>query len=994
MEINLHNINEEVQELYSKAKQEDQALLLLVASRIQFYDQTLQKYLESKHLQLQQSTLKNQELINLMMEINEQYREVATIFKETGEWILEKASIDLQVIGLKLISASKLVPTNYKKLVLNSINEIYDLAEALGGIYLRLGQNSLPTVSGHDDGKQSVADGACGGIVLEWAEQSDQQGTPTYPITSNLSVLGRQHNQKLELSKNYKPIPYSTISVSELDLVNTLGSLKTNVSHYVVIGDTCALTHALGIKKHKRFVEIVDPNYGNFFFRDIETAGIWLAILLQRYKISKFPSENIVFLQRHTDGLSIIENRFISNKMLEDVEIEFNSEAGYQKLLDHLHHHIAHIIQLSQPDKLFYHLIEALKYFHYCLMPEDNNQLNKFINDIVGNQSYDSVACEKFITKDYFHQLQALLTKQPEMEQNNIKASLIKITQQTSSRTLLSPAVYEALKDIKEKNQIITNQVYQFSTELTILRTLVYQNNLSESNEQFDENQKQILLEKINRLTIEIDILNNIKRKLRINNIDGKLIAGFYRKIDYSLDKAKLEMGLILGGKNTQCHLLIGKIKFLRQILSVLDAELVDHDRSGMDLYDKLKNKIAIKKRKILNDIRSVCDETESQIISNEDHQILLENLIKYFPNFLDLPQLGFGYVDHKYIELLNTSLDKEIIRKYSTEEMRVLDNLFQLLNANLLTSIQADLTKKIDYSSDTRIKKVYQDLLKGANELRKELIVSMNLDTDKLPVSHFIELARVIAPANISDDGHFTGNSYDFSSHVNIYRLPELIINTVTTIINDLKMANKNVAMLDELLKNLKTTYLFYQNENIGISDCLSKMYEDLNLDKDCSQNKINEQFIIESVNTKKIDEFKNENLTIQAGAKNSDVANDKSLKIKNLIMIINNEKFWRTKAHFSFSAAPNGVMKMRRVLKHMDANDNDNEPMILTKLEKIARNRTKPSIFQFCFFRGAFRDDTTKTLYKLVKKMQKGKNYDQEYSVLTQEFVKSSKK
>ena len=1002
MDINLNDIIDDIIALQQKTSEDIcKAFLVKSESELKQYDSDLQTFFLSLQRQLHKSLLK-EEKNNLIIQLREKYLVLSGFFKEMGLLFITKAhqlndsdyKSNLFKIGENLISVSKLVP-DYKKLIMVSSDEIYNFAKALGGVYLRFGQNSLPTVAGHDDGKKAEVDGVCGGMVLEWAQQSVAKGTPNYPITSNLLVLKRQRDQQKERAQQYNIVGKKT-SVCHLNLIEKLKTLQDHLPHYVVISNANVRgSHALGIRKQKNYVEIMDPNYGNFFFRDVESAGIWLAVLLQRYRIIyHFPAEKILFYHYRADCLPIMENQFISMKNLDAAVIQSHSDKGNIRLLQLFKTHISNIIY--QSNDVFYDFISAIKHFFYCLTTKDSQDLRELITCLENNGEYQDLF-NNFISQADFNALKTKLAKKTDAEFQQIKATFKKLIS-ISPRNLLPPSIITILDDIKKLNQRVMMEMHQLATELSSLK--------KDNPPNKDE---------IDKLNFKIEVLNKVRKKLRMNQIDSKLIAGFYGKISYSEIDAKRELNLLFGADITQPYpfkeldhwYLIGQIESLKNALSLLDENLKNRsDWIDETLYAKQHQLMVLKKHEKIAAIFNFCDEMRNKIVSNEDYNRLLDEIMKAIPNFLDFPESGVDYKYSDYLEILETNLETFIPPiKYSADEIEIMNNLFQLLDKSSPRSIQYALLGKA--RTEGEYQNIYQDLLQSANELRLLLIKSIDPDQEKLPISYFIDLVRKMTPT-IDDWGCNQTNEYDFSLHIKKLNLPQFIIALVSSIKEEEAAAgtNPNVLSLlfDDLIKKFNTSLKFYREGNIYLSDCLNQMLNDLAVNPSLPLDAINEQVIRDAITRQKLTIENDLRITaaphrpdpvvaaphrpdpvVAAGREEvNEASSENQKKLERIITIIQDEAFWKSKVHFSFSAAPKGVMEMRKALLQ-NTQDKDEA---LRSLAQIAENRTFKTAVPCCFFSRLFRAHTTSMLYKTIKQLEKNKVDHTVFSELTTQY------
>lgn len=250
---------------------------------------------------------------------------------------------------------AQLVPDIKKKVQDDRIGKhLYSVAKHIGCTYLASKQSTLATYGGkiNDNGLES-SNGICGGLVLEWARQSYADGTPHYPTFSSIESQRSQSTQH-DLKDTHLTLHghHRNQLIADMDLEKYIDDLdESNIYYISTHNGQNGGGHAYGIRKNSaNNIEIFDPNYGYFFFRDSKTASTWLATLFQLYQATNFPCKRITtYTYRPVDKTTRLENNIFPDKRLADYNvIKGQKENYYNKMLVEFETQVHYIRKLSK----------------------------------------------------------------------------------------------------------------------------------------------------------------------------------------------------------------------------------------------------------------------------------------------------------------------------------------------------------------------------------------------------------------------------------------------------------------------------------------------------------------------------------------------------------------------------------------------------------------------------------------------------------------------
>ena len=539
--IHLGVLDDRIKNLMKKQEPAHRGFLEYVRSEIKTIDQKSKAIFEKYQAELFHPELNDEHSDSIQEKFNQEYKIITMELTRIANDINEKSQViiadqsseiarSLKSVAEDIIKMTQLTP----KFVYNPSDKlIYSLCAALGGVSIKIGQDMLPTagVVESDLKKIDNTGGICGGMVLEWIDESVRFGTCRYPVTSTQEVLRKQDTQNHYKSKYFK-------ADSDFQLFETINFeskfnlLVENIPYLIIIlGKTGG--HGLGIRKHRDHIEIFDPNYGYFFFREIKNAATWMSILFQHLYSVNFPCENILFLKFQNEDLKVIpESTYPTSAMLDQVSVEPYSQLGYQKLIEYFRKHLNSLLR-GNKDKVIELILKALLTLNQHLYEADSHRLVNFVNSLINPEHEVSLKDQEFIfgCRKYYNYFKRIFTlKSNEGTRDKLLACKLELEKSYYRRLPIDPQILSTIENFDNAVKNCHQKMYDLSTILS------------------DEMRKKDKeMPYIKYLRNYIDVLNLKRRNLRRCKIASKLRASVHGVVDYTLEQAKADMDNTLG---------------------------------------------------------------------------------------------------------------------------------------------------------------------------------------------------------------------------------------------------------------------------------------------------------------------------------------------------------------------------------------------------------------------------------------------------------------
>jgi uncharacterized protein YoxC len=750
-QINLNDVSNCLISLKAEQTPAVSGLLEKIRSEVLRIDQHANDILKKYNKHLISLNEDENSFARIEEKLNSEYQsidhELETLVENIKQWYEEifdqkfkasKSSSDL--LSKLLLVCEDLLTMKNKRPTFNytwDMKNLYSLCSALGGFSIKLGQGMLPTGGFNEESSPTSGsnaklvtkiefEGICCGMVLEWGRQSVLYGTCLYPISSTCEVLNKQQDQKKINATTYFKDPQVYL-FAEIDFVEQFHGIADNVPYLVIMNEK-ASSHAIGIRKHKNHLEIFDPNYGYFFFRDIKSAATWISLLFQQYAASNFPCANITFSMYDAWNINNIpESKFPTATMLEQSCIQPYTEDGYKQLITGFKLHLIQMIDTDDTKKLIDLSLKAIMSINQHLCKVDSQRLVNIVTSLINPDQQASDEDRRFIFKNkklYLKLKEAVKTNNNEATMKVLKETIQKL-ENTYLRSL--PINQEVLATINKFETAVKDcnqRMYELATEMS------------------DETRKGKKQDhaKIRSLKNTIDILNLKRKNLRRNNIGSKLVASVFGALNYSLEQANADIDTqlfnALDTNQLQPHLAV-----IEMIDSVSDGltlckdqfkqrneKLDDYEPENLNIIDIRQHKINLIEQKLIKIANTQLNDLvwmRYRVVSENNLSTIHEEFIIKFGALLQCDAYG-------YMQWLNTALDSFNLNKYTFAQIHELRHMLQKVNVDSRISIMQPLLIAAEqYVADTALQEALHNLIKRVHKLTHDIIKAMD-QTDK----------------------------------------------------------------------------------------------------------------------------------------------------------------------------------------------------------------------------------------------------------------------
>lgn len=746
-------------------------------------------------------------LARKLYEIGKHVRKRAKEYSEDCHFILIR---ELNIIGNDLMIVSQSIPSFEQ----GYIQPLSSLCKSLGGIFIAIGQRSLPTAGAESDwdGNIEPSTGICAGMVIDWSKQVVENGTPHYPITSNIDVQICQEAQQKIITAHY--IAKGTSPTTTIDTANKLKLLERNYPYFISItNENKTEGHAIGIRKQSNFIEIFDPNYGYFFFSSIESASCWLNAVLRNYQSCGFPCDTIEFFRHKSTAAS--ESSFPSNYMLNSVAFLPHTKNGRIELIQTYNKHIEALIVNSSEEKVTPILLTAFSDMFSLLSFEDGEHIIKIIKACKENTPYNDDEMALLKAKIY----------SSDVFRKNIDVIMDSIEKLHTNRKAIPSDIRDAIQTVNLSSERLLSKINTLTAHLITARR--------------ENNDKIIKL-----LVVEIYLLKSKHRILIDENIPAKLLSTIERENtpQFTTQKALQRLQSLTSIPSaetvTALAILLGKIEYAKNALAHMDAQLRNCYHPTLDLNAEGQNKASVYKIKIIRDLYGKLEQFRDAILHhNNDTRSFESELAPYIGDIHHLPEYKAENDYTLIIEAINHKLSSEMPKKYSPSELAVLNRLYGLLSSQPGSILHALNSLKVDNAVESSMKDAIDNLINQANRIRLFLINAVDPGKDKeFEVSHFVKLVRELSPSSVDENGfNIPGTCHNFSHYIQLLLLPNGILVVIKNRIASMQQSKNTTAVdyLENLYKRFNILNNQYQDGKITITDYTNHVCNDLNLPK-----------------------------------------------------------------------------------------------------------------------------------------------------------------
>lgn len=1049
--INLKEILESIKTLIANASNADDKILLraLESNLIQFdkevdaiFRNDNREYFEYK-LANRPNPKRNASLKTAYDDLKKYLNQMHLLVSKHADCVTDKMSSTnqkLKDIATNLAAMRDLVPTiNLSDAETWTDEHLYSFAEALGGTYIRINQSMLPVMGGVKVGDAlTPSRGNCGGISLNWNEESVNNGTPKYPITSSVDVITDQDKFWETIKRKYTDIiPIKTRQkVNDTNMVDIIQNLEFNHPHAIYIAnDPTTTAHALGVRKHRHCIEIMDPNFGYFFFRDSILAGTWLAMLLQQYQYTKFPAD-IISIHKHNgreDGTPIPESQFPDSELMNAAVVIPFTENGYDRLKNLFRNHLYYIVQCDTTETKFDLIVSAMTYASLNFTHSDNQLFLVCLESLLDPlKSHIADSMDQFIPFTTYQDVKTLINDNKFNEKIKFAALIDKIKKQNaknkpipSSLTLIVEKSKELNRKILPSIKIISNRI----RELTLL------------------NKEGSHKREIDNLTAKLSLLQKRRKKFLDSNIAANILAAHRGALAYTEEDARNEFKeifdvdvngvlededvneyidtVITTKKSPESDKLIAQLTYLLQSLNTL-IYVRDLDAEGMEsglVLLSLKKKNAVIKKMVYDGIEQI-QQLYTVILCGENPQSQLNELsLKFLPppiKITHLPEYKTGMnCSDLALKNIGPLLENRITSAFNQDQLKYLNKLYELVSS--YGTITRELTSNLASDDLTPSENaIFSDLLKTLEVIRSHILNAIdpaqNLYSDNDSREAFLrdilKEMRALSPSNFNHDGSVINyNKPDFSNYLCLIDLPQRVLDILSRIKGSLK---------SHFALELERQFKHYKNfSNIG---CVILQYRKNILEliglKEATTEQLNDDTFLENAIRLKnpshaVDSSRPRanSLTVQTSTPTRDRSNsipDKNAAItavptysevkkthdkkclakemqekknqslddlaRQLKTILSNDAYWYHKKNFTLKLMPAGVSEMKK-FGGTDAS------AILTEFASISTKRLDQSKnFIHLLFGYRCRDDETDALYRLCAKAKKNIDGDKD--------------
>jgi len=895
----------------------------------------------------------------LIKKFNDDYALLARQIKEIGKATKEQAERmnkkDDEAIAAALRDIASDLLIMYKHIPPFSDRadpHLIKLAKALGGVCIAISQSELPTAGAELDqqGSDKRSGGICAGLVMSWAEQSYQNGTPYYPITSNIVVLNSFENQHFLKEDVYTVEKVD--KVNQIDLFQHLATLEENCPYYIAIRDN-AVGHAIGIRKQAQYIEIYDPNYGHVFLRETNEAATWLNALFQYYQSTKFPCDDIVFFRYKNKGDDYIipESKFPTEFMINEVTYFPHTEVGNAVLIEKFKHHQRVLclyaeetnIEISKKNTI---LLSALKNMIRYLSVDDLKILLTILGSCKNNQNYPA-----------------------------------------RIKQLLHSSVYDNLRGNAELEDVMTELQQNIAARDAVLTDKQVIINRIKAYEQASIRHTQDITKKIIELRIknsdpalikelvqEQTILTNRRNKLLGMHIDGKLYSG-----QVTVAEAK---DILMAYKPEEVKKVMRSAEMLRYKAALNTVERIQDGflTIGYSLNERMlnvndllsskqKERVVAYKIKLVNEKQEQLETVKQALLNEESLAGVEATLNKIYPGITDIVQ-NPCYSDETWLvkefETYLNELTEKASSKYTKDEYIQLKKLYAYIS-DLPGSIQGALNAELDKNLTDYQKKVVAKLKEDIAALRLLFISAVNPDTGKvIEVADFVKLIRDLSPTSFDKQGERIEHPYQFKWH---YELPEQPAR-ILAIIKDMK-DNDPDSQTDAFYSKYEEMIQYWVHQakkDVKMAnDFYTQFFVEFRIPVDTKPYDVSDDQLIKAVQTKR-------DAVVAAieAAKKQALLEQRSDVVDHLVAVVESGSFWSDKVSmFNPKGAPDGILLMRSQIARLVALKNADRASYNDKVIDILSNVSTQRINRFNagLFYSITRDEVTDNFYHLCR-------------------------
>lgn len=426
--------------------------------------------------------------------------------------------------------------------------EISDLCTSLGGFGISIGQEmqnfTILEVITRKNGAAKVeiqsSLGECAGIQHKWASEVVANGTARYPIAISMDVSCYQDNQSVIQKNQYSVV--KTQALQDVNVLMMLEKLQAGVPHLLALrNDERNAGHALGLRRHPDCVEIVDPNFGYFFFRDTTKAAVWLNAVLQMYHSIDFPCSQLELAAYSAMSAEDIikPSKFPTQREIEKDFAKPHTTHGYQAMVKALQQQFINLFKQASDEKLAGVMIKSFDAFIDCVGDQEIQELKLIIESFIDeDQSLDEKITTAYCGSiDNYNKLKQVMLVSGISGCTNLFA---KLRDYNSSVALIPPDIVSFMEQVETVEKALA----------IALNDLAIRKHEAEK-DGFDKDAKE--------LDYQLRILGMKQEKLIKAAIVPTLKAEFARDRKCDLDKAiavfKEQVGTALDPNELQPHL-------------------------------------------------------------------------------------------------------------------------------------------------------------------------------------------------------------------------------------------------------------------------------------------------------------------------------------------------------------------------------------------------------------------------------------------------------
>lgn len=959
--INLYVTRTKIRELIQKIKKKKQdegriadelALVLgrlyALESHIQKFDDDVKRMFNSKELVEKMGLgMSNDERKQFVTEKKQDYAELAAglrsqqgvaSFSDAVIKARQSKSADIIEMETELLQIRddldamiKYIPDESTLDTFSNGYRLYTQARALGGFYIQISQSILPACGAEEKEDASTkekeveaSNGICGGMVLQWAEESVTNGTPHYPITSSLDVLDRQIHQHGNYERKFVNLA-TDLKSKDISDFNTefLACLAPNVPHYIVTAtEDGRSSHAIGVRQHENHVEIFDPNHGYFFFRDNAAAAAWFATLIQDYQVGNFPSDVISVYAYDIDPDAVPKSSFPEVGLIQDASITPYTDSGYKKLTTSLRKHIDHIISSTRDDQtnkkpfqfVYEWVCHAINQHAEFLKKEDRKKLANTLSALSALYDYDeSIAVESVLPKSLYdeliNQIAILHIDEQQDCRNALQACAATLNDYVPDKKQ-TPESAKLIEDVKKTVETAQANAMDMQREITKLEEAI--------EKEIDESKRQSKIDEKRVLTLKRDIYNERIHKLRKKKIVAKLTAKEKGLHPYTVADAERDFAAAavkMPDNVAASEKLLTQVEKLQAVIHTMDQAKLEQS-IGLDVVHHpvgrriLEGRVVLMKLKI--EAADVILENIKKLIPYESQAHLIQSEIDkvkaFCPVFIDIKSSD---ADADIVSAI-LSADK-IEERYIPEQIEELSQRYDELVCEENAALKSQIANAIASSHHDEIVERLRALDRDRENVAAMILDMVDPSLPRIAVSIDRPAENTHQIYNMVDECIAQNAALDAARVQEEDRQRQADIERQR--LADARALSQAIVSANGLVNSAPHT-----------------------LPQDDSINRDENEPLINQID---INDITNENLY----AVLVDIINDTS-------------GYWKSKVHFSRSEAPEGILAMRRGFTE-------------SQLKNVALRRQSKGCFLRLFTGFDTRDHVTSALYHLCSKL-----------------------